>query len=214
MSVTILLDQRRILRSNILRAVRTTLCVSPRSFQGALTHRRLKTCRILSILVLCCSVGLAAGYNSQWRPATGAELKKIIPSRAPVGKENIETELRTASGVTDGHNKFIAGVVMITAGYSAEGKYSHFLITQVPIRIGEMTLGPGEYVFGYQRVADEAIRVTFYVASSGERLGEVTAQLSGRRGPIRSLFITPPGAGKSLVQLGRFAFEYNLADVP
>jgi len=61
-------------------------------------------------------------------------------ARAPVNKENIETEFRTASGVTDGRGKFIAGVVMITAGYSAEGKYSHFFITQAPLKIGSMML--------------------------------------------------------------------------
>src|SRR4029079_13599917 len=108
-----------------------------------------------------------------WRAACEPELRKVIPARAPVIKENIETEFRTASGVTDGQGKFIAGVVMITAGYSDEGKYSHFFITQVPIKVGDLNLDAGEYVFGYQRKNNEAIDITFYGASSGDSAGTV-----------------------------------------
>jgi len=78
------------------------------------------------------SYGVA--QTTRWRTATKQELRKLIPARAPVIKENIETEFRTASGVFDGQGKYVAGVVMITAGYSAEGKYSHFFITQVPLQ--------------------------------------------------------------------------------
>ena len=212
MNATCLFNARRTLPPIFLRAACNPLWILRTRPQSAVTTCRFKPLRIFSILMLCASVGVAIGYHSRWRPATDVELRKLIPVRAPVGKENIETEFRTASGVTDGHGKFIAGVVMITAGYSAEGKYSHFFITQVPIRIGEMSLSPGEYAFGYQRAGDETLHVMFYAASSGEKLGEVTAQLSNRRGPIRSILIMPPRSGKSLIQLGRFAFEYSLAE--
>src|ERR1700736_3685718 len=69
-----------------------------------------------------------------WRQATDAELAALLPARAPVEKEHIETEIRTASGITDGKGHFIAGVVLITAGYSADGKYSHYLVVQSPMR--------------------------------------------------------------------------------
>ena len=98
--------------------------------------------KAISIIAQALSLLLVAGAVSfsnaaaGWRIASEPELRKIIPARAPVIKENIETEFRTASGVTDGQGKFIAGVVMITAGYSAEGKYSHFFIAQVPVKIG------------------------------------------------------------------------------
>src|SRR5918996_212071 len=104
--------------------------------------KRFVNASILTVLLwtVAFSVPLRAG----WRVASEPELRKVIPARAPVIKENIETEFRTASGVTDGRGKFIAGVVMITAGYSAEGKYSHFFITQMPIRIDETVLRPNE----------------------------------------------------------------------
>src|ERR1017187_6039676 len=78
----------------------------------------------------------ATAEKPAWRQATPAELAAVLPSRAPVESEHIETEMRTASGIVDGRGRFIAGVVLITAGYSAEGKYSHFLVVQSPIKVG------------------------------------------------------------------------------
>src|SRR5947207_16014137 len=121
-----------------------------------------------SVIVLVSSAGTVPSVPARWRAATEPELRKLIPARAPVIKENIETEFRTASGVTDGRGRFIAGVVMITAGYSAEGKYSHFFLTQASLKIGSILLSPGEYVFGYQRKDNNTIRFTFYRATSGE----------------------------------------------
>jgi hypothetical protein len=150
--------------------------------------------------------------RARWRIANEVELRKLIPARAPVVKENIETEFRTASGVTDGRGKFIAGVVMITAGYSAEGKYSHFFLTQTQLKIGNMTLPSGEYVFGYQRVNNDAIRVSFYRASSGESIGSVEARVNRKSSMVRSLLISPPMDGRATIQVGRFLFEYKLSD--
>ena len=112
--------------------------------------------------------------------------------------------------MTDGQGKFIAGVVMITAGYSAEGKYSHFFITQVPIKVGDLSLQSGEYVFGYQRKNNEAIDVTFYGASSGESVGSVEAHVNRKSSMVRSLPISPPTRDKGTIQVGRFVFEYQL----
>jgi hypothetical protein len=167
---------------------------------------------LASALVLFAVAGRAAPNGARWRGATEEELRRVIPARAPVVKENIETEFRTASGVTDGRGRFIAGVVMITAGYSAEGAYSHFFITQAPLRIGEMDLQPGQYVFGYKRSSDETIHLSFYRAASGEPVGEADARKSGKSHLVRSLLINPPVGGKATIQIGRFLLEYRLTD--
>jgi len=151
-----------------------------------------------------------AGGQSRWRAATEQELRRVIPARAPVVKENIETEFRTASGVTDGRGHFIAGVVMITAGYSAEGKYSHFFITQTPLRIDDLLLQPDEYVFGYQRVDSETMRVVFHKAASGKEVGDIRARLNPKSSAVRSLLISPPAGGRGTIQIGRFVFDYRL----
>ena len=171
----------------------------------------MKAFPVLALLLL--SVGSAFGQakNQKWRTATERELRGIIPARATVEKERIETEFRTASAVTDGRGKFIAGVVMITAGYSAEGKYSHFFITHVPIRCGEVELRPGEYVFGYKRTPQDTLEVKFYEASTAKFLGDVRAHLDSRKAPVRQLVITAAaGSEKPAVRIGRFLFEYTI----
>ncbi len=173
--------------------------------------RRAKLCAAVAALTLAAAAALSAA-PARWRTATADELRRVIPARAPVVKENIETEFRTASGVTDGRGRFIAGVVMITAGYSAEGKYSHFFLTQAPLRVGELDLPAGPYVFGYARAGDDAIRVSFYRAATGEAIGDVEARRSRKPVGVRSLLINPPAGGRANIQIGRFLLEYRVND--
>ncbi len=162
------------------------------------------------VLILAAAVSPFTGRAANdWRPATEAELKSLIPTRAPVEKERIETEFRTASGITNRHGKFIAGVVLITAGYAAEGKYSNFLIVQAPLKVGSLFLSAGTYVFGWQRKSDDALEVKFYHAQSGKPLGTVEAERTSRAGRIESFHIFPPGE-KAQIQIGRFAMNYEL----
>ena len=148
---------------------------------------------------------------SSWRAATEDELREIIPTRAPVEKERIETEFRTASAITDNKGRYVAGVVLITAGYSAEGKYSHFFLTQAPITVGALSLKPGQYVFGWQH-NENSLTVKFYEAETGKLLGTAEAARTSRAGRIESFHIYPPSE-KSLIQIGRFAFHYELRSV-
>ncbi len=142
-----------------------------------------------------------------WRVATRDELAAVIPVRAPVGRERIETEMRTASGVTDGKGRSIAGVVLITAGYSADGKYSHFFLTQVPLQIGSFELSPGPYVIGWKH-QDDTLAVSFYDATTEKILGTVHAEREpGSR--VDSFRMTPPGS-KPRIFIGRFSFAYHL----
>jgi len=182
--------------------------ISRRKFVALMQIVLRRSPGILALLLLF--VLTPAAVHPQWRTANERELRKIIPSRAPVVKENIETEFRTASGVIDGHGKFIAGVVIITAGYSAEGKYSHFFITQVPLKIGNLDLAPGPYVFGYQRTDNDTIRVSFYRAPTGEVVGDIDAHVNRRTTAVRSLWISPPISGKATIQVGRFIVDYRI----
>ncbi len=176
--------------------------------RGSLKLTKAAAAAALVLTALCVTAFAAA---ARWRSATADELRRVIPARAPVIKENIETEFRTASGVTDGRGRFIAGVVMITAGYSAEGKYSHFFVTQAPLRVGDFDLPAGQYVFGYDRTGDETIRVRFYRASTGERVGEADAVKNRRSAAVRSLLISPPAGGRGTIQIGRFLLDYRIA---
>jgi hypothetical protein len=147
-----------------------------------------------------------------WRQATDAELASLLPARAPVEKEHIETEMRTASGIVNAHGRFIAGVVLLTAGYSADGKYSHYLLVQAPVTIGGVALKPGEYVFGWDRSkSGDALKVHFHVAATGALVGIAEAHRIAGSTRVESLHIWPP-TDKGLMQIGRFGIPYEIGE--
>jgi len=154
----------------------------------------------------------ATAQKPAWRQATPAELAAVLPSRAPVESEHIETEMRTASGIVDEHGHFIAGVVLITAGYSAEGKYSHYLIVQAPVEIGSVKLKPGENAFGWNREdGGDTLTVHFNQAATGALVGTTDAHRIPGSSRVESLHIWPPGE-KTLIQIGRFGIPYKVGD--
>lgn len=164
---------------------------------------------VLAVL-LASPHSFCAQTRSSWRAATGDELAAVLPSRAPVEHERIETEMRTASGIIDGRGKVIAGVVLITAGYSADGKYSHYLLVQSPITFGKVLLSPGSYVVNWRREED-SLSVTFYDAATGVKRGTVQARHLPTGSRVESFRIWPP-TDHTFVQIGRFAIPYLLAD--
>ncbi|HWZ11663.1 MAG TPA: hypothetical protein VNX22_00830 [Acidobacteriaceae bacterium] len=170
----------------------------------------MKRLTILLLFVITALTMSAQSNKASWRAASPGDLQSLLPARATVEKEHIETEMRTASGITNGHGKFVAGVVLITAGYSADGKYSHYLVVQSPMKIGEVSLAPGDYVFGWQR-GEDALDVKFYEATSGKFLGTVAAHRIPSTTRVESFRIWPPGE-KQFIQIGRFGLPYELKD--
>jgi hypothetical protein len=165
-----------------------------------------------ALLLLLFSCSLATAQKSAWRQASDAELASLLPARAPVEREHIETELRTASGIVDPRGRFIAGVVLLTAGYSADGKYSHYLLVQAPVRIGGVALKPGEYVFGWSRaLATDSLSVHFHEAATGKPIGTADAHRIAGSSRVESLHIWPP-ADKALIQIGRFGIPYEIGE--
>jgi hypothetical protein len=168
--------------------------------------------KLFSVLVLSILIApfLQAQAKPGWRSATPEELRAVLPLRAPVEKERIETEMRTASGIINSHGKVIAGVVLITAGYSADGKYSHYFLVQAPITIANISLAPGSYVFGWQRTEDSLV-VKFYDAASGTERGTATARRISQGSRVESFRLWPP-QDQSILQIGRFSIPYRLMD--
>jgi hypothetical protein len=163
---------------------------------------------VLATTTLVLAVTLSGG----WRAMTESELESAIPERARVESERVETELRTASGVRDGAGRVIAGVVLITAGYSAEGKYSHYLTTQATLTTGELTLAPGEYTFAYRASPDHALDVYFYDAATGKLIGAAPAKRATKSGPIRSFALLPQEDGTVMMMIGRFGVRMTVTD--
>ncbi len=158
-------------------------------------------------------VGQGSGVVSKrdWRAATSAELEAALPARALVEKERIETEMRSASGVIDSRGRVIAAVVLITAGYAANGKYYYYFLVQSPIRIGSnIGLAPGSYAIGWTRGTD-GLLVHIYEAETGVERGTITAHPLSQPLPVVSIKIWPPSE-RSIIQIGRFVMPYSLGD--
>ena len=171
--------------------------------------KRIIHCGVF-LLLLSMLMQTSLAQKSAWRQASDAELASLLPARAPVEQEHIETEMRTASGIVNNRGHYIAGVVLITAGYSADGKYSHYLIVQAPIKIGGITLKQGKYVFGWVRSAD-ALSVHFHEAATGALVGTTDAHRLAGSTRVESLHIWPPN-DKSMFQIGRFGIPYELSE--
>lgn len=163
---------------------------------------------LLLFAVCCLSSLLSAQSKPAWRVATARELEAALPVRAPVEKEHIETEMRTASGIINPQGQLIAGVVMITAGYSADGKYSHYLLVGEPMNINGISLPRGHYVFGWRR-SEDGLRVTFFDALSGAERGSVMAHPMPTGVRVESFRIWPP-TDRSILQIGRFQLPFTL----
>ena len=118
--------------------------------------------------------------------------------------------MRTASGIVNSQGKLIAGVVLITAGYSADGKYSHYLLVQSPITIAEVVLPAGSYVFGWQR-SDDGLAVKFFDAATGAERGTAIAHLLPTGSRVESFRLWPP-SDHQIIQIGRFALPYSLGE--
>jgi hypothetical protein len=167
----------------------------------------------VTVLLLCGLLPQTGGTAARrsWRTATPAELQAVLPDRAQVEKERIETEMPSATGVIDGRGRVVAAVVLITAGYSANGKYSHYLLVQAPVRMGpDLLLSPGAYVIGWTRAPD-GLLVHFYVAETGVDRGVVLARLPAQPLPVLPVKIWPP-AERSVLQIGRFVLPYTLEE--
>lgn len=161
------------------------------------------------IQYLIITIALATAVFAQdWKKMSEADLKKAVPEKAPVIKESIETEFRTAAGISDGKNS-IFGVVIITAGYEADGKYTHYFKTDKSLSVGGLPLAKGDYIFGYQRLDTDTLRVTFYKAKDGELVGATKAKVEKAKGPIYSFLITPPTSNAGKIYIGRFSVDYT-----
>lgn len=169
--------------------------------------------RSLRVTLIWLAVSVAAlgqaPHEDRWRAATAAELEAVLPARAPVEKEHIETEMRTANGIVNSQKQVIAAVVLITAGYAADGKYSHFLLVQSPLVLdGHLELKPGSYVVGWRR-SDQGLEVHFFESATGKELGTATARARPGTRRVESFHIWPPADHKD-IQIGRFFLPYSV----
>jgi hypothetical protein len=175
-----------------------------RPFHAALQFSR--RIAITFLFFLAFAANMPSQTRTPWRAATSTELEAALPARALVGAERIETEMRTANGIVDGHGHMIAAVVLITAGYAADGKYSHYLLVQAPVVLSGQTLPAGTYVVGWSRVKDGLAVHIFDAASGAERITVIATPIVGSH-RVESFHIWPPSE-RSVIQIGRYMIPY------
>ena len=117
--------------------------------------------------------------------------------------------MRTASGIINDRGQLIAAVVLITAGYAAEGKFSHYLLTQRAMTLGDsLELPAGAYVVGWTRVENGLMVHVFDAASAKER-GAILAHPILQPKRVESFRIWPPDEQR-YIQIGRFMLPYSI----
>lgn len=174
------------------------------------TAQKFVACLALVLgLVLFSSPAAAHAQAHGWRAATASELESALPARAPVEKERIETEMRTATGIINDRGQLIGAVVLITAGYSADGKYSHYLLLQAPMTVGDhLVLKSGSYAVGWKRT-DDGLLVHFFDAVSGAERGVAIAKPMTGTHRVESFRIWPP-TERPVIQIGRYTLPYSV----
>lgn len=166
---------------------------------------------ILALLLSTLPLRCPAQTKMNWRAATPAELETFLPARAPVDKERIETEMRTASGIINDRGQIVASVVLITAGYAAEGKYSHYFLIQHALTLGDsMELQPGAYVVGWTRT-DNGLLVHVFDAATARERGVILARPITQPKRVESFRIWPPDEQR-YIQIGRYMLPYNIGN--
>ncbi|HKT88397.1 MAG TPA: hypothetical protein VJQ59_08170 [Candidatus Sulfotelmatobacter sp.] len=82
---------------------------------------------------------------------TGDELKKAVPSEYFFRGQKAPVQLRNAVGFQAADGKMMLAALVDASGYSTsiQQKYQGMLITEVKVKIGGSTLGPGQYGFGF-----------------------------------------------------------------
>ena len=117
--------------------------------------------------------------------------------------------MRTATGIINDRGQLIGAVVLITAGYSADGKYSHYLLLQAPMTVGDhLALKSGAYAVGWKRT-DDGLQVHFFDAVSGVERGMAVAKPMTGTHRVESFRIWPP-AERTAIQIGRYMLPYTV----
>jgi len=109
--------------------------------------------RFASFLTLMALLTVSSLAYAQSEPTIlhAAEASKLLPDTVYYAGKSANTQLRNSAGIKfpDGHYTF--AVLVDTSGYSStvQEKYQGYLLTEVPLKIGDHRLPAGAYGFGF-----------------------------------------------------------------
>lgn len=89
-----------------------------------------------------------------------SSMQKLLPATVFYRGQVATTQLRNSGAVKFSDGYYVIAALVDTSGYSSAvaAKYQAYFITEVPIHIGGMRLGPGAYGIGF--IANDKFIVT------------------------------------------------------
>jgi hypothetical protein len=115
-----------------------------------------------AILAVVAAALMGSGFAQQGSKhlLSSDEIKKAVPAEYFFRGQKAPTQVRNAAGFQLADGKMTLVALVDASGYSTaiQQKYQGFLITEAKIKIGEASLPPGQYGFGF--TADAKFVVT------------------------------------------------------
>ena len=100
------------------------------------------------------AISLLTPLLAQTKPGvlTSDELKKVVPTTYFFRGQSAPVQMRNAVGFRDKDDRFVLASLVDTSGYSTDiqEKYQGLFITEVKLKVGDATLVPGAYGFGFK----------------------------------------------------------------
>jgi hypothetical protein len=114
---------------------------------------QLRRCALTAVAALAVLCSLTFVVQAQERAVvlTGADLTRVVPPGFYFQGLTAPTQMRNATAVRFGTNRYVIAGMVDTSGYAADvrASYEGFLITDSAISINGSDLGVGAYGFGF-----------------------------------------------------------------
>src|SRR6266496_3410727 len=104
-----------------------------------------------TFLIALVLIGCALAQQASRHVLSSDELKKTTPTEYFFRGQKAPVQLRNAVGFQGADGKLTLAALVDASGYSTaiQQKYQGMLVTETKLSIGESTLAPGQYGFGF-----------------------------------------------------------------
>jgi len=112
----------------------------------------MKLFRSTSLAIVALSLLTSALAQNKPGLMTADELKKVVPATYFFRGQSAPVQMRNAVGFRDKSDRFVLASLVDTSGYSTDiqEKYQGLFITEIKLKVGDATLAPGAYGFGFK----------------------------------------------------------------
>ncbi len=110
-----------------------------------------KSLRFSSVILAAVVAMPLAAFAQSGTILHAPEAQKLLPDAVYYSGKSANTQLRNSAGIHFADNHYVLSVLVDTSGYSTsiQEKYQAYLLTEVPLVIGDHTLVPGAYGIGF-----------------------------------------------------------------